>query len=57
MVLTIFLFLRSSHRVRESRPLFLLTEAAFIYNQEYGIKLSLNWEYVQWHLQSCNFQL
>lgn len=35
--------MRPSHRVSESGPLFLLTEAGFTYDQEYGIKLSLNW--------------
>lgn len=34
--------MRPSHRVGECRPMILLTEATCIYNQEYGIKLSLN---------------
>lgn len=49
---------RPSHGIHESRPSLLLTEAAFIYNQKYRIKLSFKYlentesdRVCTWHLQ------
>lgn len=35
--------IRPSHGINESRPLLLLIEAAFIFNQKYRIKLSFKY--------------
>lgn len=49
-----FFFMKPSRRVGEFRPLFLLTEAAFIYNRAYGIKLSLKWiMYMAFAVMQC----
>lgn len=49
---------RPSHGIHESRPSLLLTEATFIYNQKYRIKLSFKYlentesdRVCTWHLQ------